>query len=318
MCFGLFEIKLINAILVEFLLNNGLNLLAKLSDLFLDVAKHRIRGITSTVAEDLAGCVDKASAVQNEERSRLYLMCRSTNEIYTFQTKNSDLSGRAHPAYLGKQAYGGFLTEVAIPVQSKNLQVLGDKLLIGMPELKALYSLELETFTPADDEDLDGDGYTSAEGDCNDHNKFLNPATVLYADADGDKFGNSGSWIVDCESTDGYVADKTDFDDADVNSYPGATEICDEKDNDGDGTVDEETEAVDWYLDADGDGYGDEDGAYVRTCVRADGYVTDHTDCDDDIGTTHPGAEDPCDDGVDNNCDGAEGIYGVECTGGIE
>ncbi|HLD45346.1 MAG TPA: hypothetical protein VJC18_07920, partial [bacterium] len=46
-----------------------------------DVAKHRIRGITSTVAEDLAGCVDKASAVLNEERSRLYLMCRSTNEI---------------------------------------------------------------------------------------------------------------------------------------------------------------------------------------------------------------------------------------------
>ncbi|EKD46989.1 MAG: hypothetical protein ACD_66C00267G0001, partial [uncultured bacterium] len=138
------------------------------------------------MAEDLAGCVDKASAVLNEERSRLYLMCRSTNEIYTFQTKNSDLSGRAHPAYLGKQAYGGFLTEVAIPVRSENLRVWGSKLLIGMPELKALYSMELEAFTPAEDEDLDKDGYTSAEGDCNDHNKFLNPATVWYADVDKD------------------------------------------------------------------------------------------------------------------------------------
>ncbi len=73
-------------------------------------------------------------------------------------------------------------------------------------------------------------------------------ATEWFADADGDGYGDATSSTWACSAPTGYVADDTDCDDGDANTYPGATEICDGYDNDCDGIL-----PADEY-DTDGDG----------------------------------------------------------------
>jgi len=60
--------------------------------------------------------------------------------------------------------------------------------------------------------------------------------------------------------------------------------------------------SVNWYRDADRDGYGNPAESTV-SCTQPQGYVSDHTDCDDNNSTVHPGAAEICD-GKDNNCNG--------------
>ena len=95
-----------------------------------------------------------------------------------------------------------------------------------------------------------------------------------------------------------------DCDDVDPDIWPGAPEYCDDVDSDCDGVIDEHAEdAPGWYADADADGYGaSEDVVYA--CEPQDGYVDNAGDCDDDDPERSPDAEELCDDGIDNNCDG--------------
>jgi hypothetical protein len=58
---------------------------------------------------------------------------------------------------------------------------------------------------------------------------------------------------------------------------------------------------VRWWLDADGDGYGDPEQE-ISACTAPEGYVA-YLDCDDTNPEVHPGAEEWCSDGVDNDCD---------------
>ena len=98
---------------------------------------------------------------------------------------------------------------------------------------------------------------------------------------------------------DGYDADE-DCDDADASSYPGAEELCDEKDNNCDEQIDEGLVDT-WYLDEDGDGYGDLNFT-IQACDPSSDYVDNGEDCDDADGDTYPGAPERCDD-IDNDCD---------------
>ncbi len=129
-------------------------------------------------------------------------------------------------------------------------------------------------------------------------------ALPWYADSDGDGYGDPGEAVYACDPPSGYVASATDCDDAVAAAHPGAAELCDDRDNDCDGTVDEAaaTDAVTWHADADADGYGSVT-VTTRACDAPAGYVADATDCDDAAATAHPGGTEVCD-SRDNDCDG--------------
>jgi len=143
---------------------------------------------------------------------------------------------------------------------------------------------------PADEFDLDLDGSSACDGDCDDEDAALN---LLDEDGDG---------LSTCD---------LDCDDLDPEVYPGQWDGCDDVDNDCDGDVDED-EKENLYFDRDVDGYG-HPAEFVWIC-RTEGYVDLAGDCNDRDADVHPDAEDPPGDGVDQNCDGVDFVGGHVCT----
>ncbi len=129
-------------------------------------------------------------------------------------------------------------------------------------------------------------------------------ATTWYADTDGDGYGDPSVTDVECYAPVGYVADDTDCDDSRAATNPAATEYCNGRDDNCNGTTDEDTaaDALTWYLDADTDGFGNASVTDLA-CTQPSGYVTDDTDCDDGDRSSYPGGTEVCD-GADNDCNG--------------
>jgi hypothetical protein len=101
---------------------------------------------------------------------------------------------------------------------------------------------------------------------------------------------------------DGYTV-AIDCDDHDPDVHPGATETCNDLDDDCDGEIDNGSITI--YQDLDDDGYGNSAVSKIAdVCGERGGYVEDATDCDDTDATVNPGAAEHCD-GVDENCDGS-------------
>jgi hypothetical protein len=169
-------------------------------------------------------------------------------------------------------------------------------------------------------------GYVSVGGDCDDGVQVINPealevcdgddndcddltdesdavdASLWYFDGDNDGYGIPGTTTTACEEPSHYAATDDDCDDASFASHPGATEICDDEDNDCDLSTDEDTTVVDWYRDFDGDTYGDPDDT-LSDCEPIKGYVLNKDDCDDANSAINPDGSEVCN-GDDDDCNG--------------
>lgn len=121
--------------------------------------------------------------------------------------------------------------------------------------------------------DADGDGCASVESggdDCDDTDEAVHPgadefcdgvdddcdgqtdesdavdASVWYADADGDGYGDASSTVTACAEPDGFVENALDCDDTHAQTRPDAGEACDGVDNNCDGDIDEDGVCGTW------------------------------------------------------------------------
>ena len=136
-------------------------------------------------------------------------------------------------------------------------------------------------------------------------------ATVWHPDDDEDGFGDAYREDRECYAPSGWIADGEDCVDSDDGVHPGADEYCNDRDDNCDGDVDEDSavDATTWYIDADEDGYGNAENG-KPSCSQPEGRVDDPDDCNDLNPYVHPGTIDDPYDGDDSDCDGSyEGTY---------
>ena len=146
--------------------------------------------------------------------------------------------------------------------------------------------------------------------DCDDTNAQLNLVDMYYVDADGDGFGDDATGVEQCAQPANTVTIGGDCDDADTTVYPGAIEICDGLDNNCNNTIDEGLPTITYYTDVDGDTFGS--SVATTTCeTLGNGFVLITGDCNDNNSTVYPGAIEILDNGVDENCDGVDGILNL-------
>jgi len=131
--------------------------------------------------------------------------------------------------------------------------------------------------------------------------------------------GQDIDWGFD-DDTDGW-SNAVDCNIYDASVYPGATETCDDRDNDCDGQVDDDDDDIvgmpTWYRDNDTDGYGHISTARPA-CEKPPGlWVTALGDCDDNDDTRSPGVLEVCGDASDNNCDGTIDEVGEDVVNAV-
>lgn len=110
-----------------------------------------------------------------------------------------------------------------------------------------------------------------------------NTAFTLYADADGDGYGDLVNSIQTCSTQPGYVTDNTDCNDVDGSVHSPQS----------------------YFIDADGDGFGSSTTAMVCSSVATAGYSTNSSDCNDSNAGANPGALEICGNLIDDNCNGS-------------
>jgi hypothetical protein len=133
---------------------------------------------------------------------------------------------------------------------------------------------------------------------------------TYYQDLDNDGYGNALVSQTGCSPIQGYVSNSLDCDDNNNSINPNATEICDGLDNNCNGQEDEGLTFLNYYFDGDNDGYGI--GNPTVSCTPITGYATQTGDCDDSNDTVYPGAIDTEGNGIDENCDGVDGVVGLQ------
>lgn len=133
---------------------------------------------------------------------------------------------------------------------------------------------------------------------------------TFYRDFDGDGFGTTDQPRIYCagDAPDGYAAQDGDCFEGSKDRYPGAIELCNQRDDDCDGEIDEGAVPVELYPDEDRDGFYSAQemasGDMVLGCVPTPGYAAEGGDCDADNANANPGAEEVCDLYTDEDCNG--------------
>ena len=135
--------------------------------------------------------------------------------------------------------------------------------------------------------------------------------TTYYQDLDNDGHGTTVQTKLGCTAPVGYAATSDDCNDSSDKVKPGATEVCNDIDDNCNGQTDEGVKTA-YYLDADGDTYGT--GAASLSCTAPTGYATSSGDCNDGNAAINPGAKENCTNSIDDNCDGStDGCAPGEC-----
>lgn len=129
--------------------------------------------------------------------------------------------------------------------------------------------------------------------DCDDRNAALYPAApeicdglvddcnspnagqpLPFEDLDHDGFASP---TASCSATTRFP--KTDCDDYSFLAFPGANEICNDADDDCDGSIDDGVPTFSFFRDQDNDGYGDPRSVSTPVCRAPAGFVARGTDC---------------------------------------
>jgi hypothetical protein len=211
-------------------------------------------------------------------------------------------------------------------------------------------SKDTDTGDSAAPTDADGDGWDSSV-DCDDQDPDVHPngtevcdthdkdedcdgtaddldgdasgQVVVYADADGDGWGDDGSTAQKCDPAEGEALQGGDCDDGNPEISPGAAEVCDDADvdEDCDGDADDDdddvTGTVSAWLDIDGDGYGDP-AREVEVCDPGAGTALNDLDCDDANFRINPDGQEVCDSAdADEDCDGLTDDADDSATGKV-
>jgi hypothetical protein len=201
--------------------------------------------------------------------------------------------------------------------------------------------------------DVDNDGFSAEQGDCNDDNPNINPdATELcdgidnncndnidenvtqtfYIDADSDGFGSlaaledSEDIVQSCLAPEGYVDNQLDCNDTLVSISPSASEVCDINDVDENcnGLSDDNDEGAigktDWFIDSDGDSFADF-SVVIEACDQTAGYISVEPgagfDCDDTSADIRPETATEISEGVNLEVIGDDEDIDENCDGFI-
>jgi hypothetical protein len=179
---------------------------------------------------------------------------------------------------------------------------------------------------------------STAAGDCDDTNAAIYPGAIeicnylddncnggeidefvqlnFYQDLDLDGFGDANVLILECFEQPGFVANMEDCDDNLVTYVDGdadgwgslVLDPCGVGNNlDCNDMTSSVQEATLYFEDADGDGYGNPDMS-IYLCEAQNGFIPDGTDCLDTDPNVYPNATDIPGNGIDENCDGADGV----------
>lgn len=167
--------------------------------------------------------------------------------------------------------------------------------------------------------DVDGDGIADCL-DLDDDNDNVpdgvdNCPGLTNPDQLDNDFDQIGDLCDDDDDNDG-VNDIIDCAKFDATVYPGASEICNEKDDNCNGLVDEEGSdgCLEYFKDKDDDGYG-MTGQSQCLCVPTGQFSALQVgDCDDSSWSIHPGSSEVCN-GADDDCDGtSDNIDATGCS----